>query len=223
MRWSLRVIVLAPYLLHASTATFLDVDEALLKGGDLPEEQESKVIPQGYKDALTIFGTKTIIDIGVVFGVILLFREFALGIAQRFIPGVGLPDSVEKRDIHGNNNLDDYESRISHSYYPFLQQSLLASGPLLTKVLNSIDPVESTFAVLDVEELACRRRTVCELQRSASSVPLLGYFLKYFSRNVNSLEKYREAQEAGAAFEDCALLFSECPTSLVRTLWSSDQ
>ncbi|KAK8744502.1 hypothetical protein OTU49_000842, partial [Cherax quadricarinatus] len=94
---------------------------------------------------------------------------------------------------------------------------------MLQQLFLSIDPVESTFAVLDVEELACRRRTVCELQRSASSVPLLGYFLKYFSRNVNSLEKYREAQEAGAAFEDCALLFSECPTSLVRTLWSSDQ
>nr|XP_045615610.1 uncharacterized protein LOC123768861 isoform X2 [Procambarus clarkii] len=93
----------------------------------------------------------------------------------------------------------------------------------LEQLLNSIDPVESTFAMLQVEEVACRRRTVCEVQRAASRMPLLGSVLQYFSPSVTGLEEYKEAQDAGAALEDCALLFSECPTSLVQTLWGEEQ
>ncbi|KAK8403642.1 hypothetical protein O3P69_000022 [Scylla paramamosain] len=82
---------------------------------------------------------------------------------------------------------------------------------LLERALNSIDPVEATFSLLQVNDMSCRQRVVCEVQRSASAVPLIGSFLQQLSTSIPGLQHYREAQFAGAALEDCALLFANCP------------
>ncbi|XP_045118296.1 uncharacterized protein LOC123508588 isoform X2 [Portunus trituberculatus] len=82
---------------------------------------------------------------------------------------------------------------------------------LLERALNSIDPVEATFSMLQVNDMSCRQRVICEVQRSASAVPIIGSFLQQLSTSIPGLHHYREAQYAGAALEDCALLFAGCP------------
>nr|XP_045615608.1 uncharacterized protein LOC123768861 isoform X1 [Procambarus clarkii] len=216
MTWTLRTLVVAACLIAATTAQ--DYDYGL-------EDPETKLlVDPAIKDFFIVLAVKGVIIAGIVIGLIVLFRTYALGIAQRVVPGVGLPTDVERIDTFVFDD-EDYTVSDSDSYYghPTLQRSLRAGGSLLTRVLDSIDPVESTFAMLQVEEVACRRRTVCEVQRAASRMPLLGSVLQYFSPSVTGLEEYKEAQDAGAALEDCALLFSECPTSLVQTLWGEEQ
>ncbi|XP_042204204.1 uncharacterized protein LOC121853889 isoform X2 [Homarus americanus] len=101
---------------------------------------------------------------------------------------------------------------------------LLSSGwsgddlGVLDRVINSIDTVESALDTMKVDHLACRELAVCHLQRIASKLPSLGLLLQVISPSISGMEKYREAQEAGAALEDCTLLYSECPTSLARFL-----
>ncbi|XP_050693171.1 uncharacterized protein LOC126983951 isoform X2 [Eriocheir sinensis] len=80
----------------------------------------------------------------------------------------------------------------------------------LERAMNRIDPVDTTFSLLRVNEKACRQRVVCELQRSASALPVIGDFLQQISSSIPGLQEYREAQEAGAALEDCSLLFADC-------------
>ncbi|XP_027237997.2 uncharacterized protein [Penaeus vannamei] len=76
--------------------------------------------------------------------------------------------------------------------------------------LNNIDLVDVTFNAMNVEDAECRRRVVCEIQRAASTMPLLGELLESASSSINGLENYRNAQQLGAALEDCQLLF-HCP------------
>ncbi|XP_047491759.1 uncharacterized protein LOC125040981 [Penaeus chinensis] len=74
-------------------------------------------------------------------------------------------------------------------------------------LLNSIDFVDATFNVMNVEDAECRKRAICELQKAASRMPLWGDLLESASSSINGLEKYKEAQRLGATFEDCQLLF----------------
>ncbi|XP_042878359.1 uncharacterized protein LOC122257247 [Penaeus japonicus] len=76
-------------------------------------------------------------------------------------------------------------------------------------LLNSIDLVDVTFNVMDVDDVECRKRVVCELQRAASRMPILGELLESASSSINGMDKYKSAQNSGAALEDCQLLF-EC-------------
>ena len=45
-------------------------------------------------------------------------------------------------------------------------------------LISRIDPVETTFSLLQVNDKTCKQRVVCEVQRSASVVPLIGAFLQ---------------------------------------------
>ncbi|XP_063593458.1 uncharacterized protein LOC134770479 isoform X2 [Penaeus indicus] len=87
---------------------------------------------------------------------------------------------------------------------------------ILGRALSSIDLMDVTFGVMDVEEETCRRRAVCELQRAASRMPFLGTFLQNISPSIKGMEKYKEAQQSGSALEDCKFLF-ECPYSFLET------
>ncbi|XP_064113486.1 uncharacterized protein LOC135220102 [Macrobrachium nipponense] len=87
---------------------------------------------------------------------------------------------------------------------------------LLERALNSIDPVESVFSFMKIDEDICKERTVCELQRASSNYPLIRTAVEYVSPYIWSLRHYKGAQEAGAALEDCAVLFAECPYSIFQ-------
>ncbi|XP_063840150.1 uncharacterized protein LOC135088981 isoform X1 [Scylla paramamosain] len=145
----------------------------------------------------------------VIVAVVVFFRELALGIADR---------------------LDyEYEYEYDYDYAPELFERYDAphqgyqgrparrrpardtQAGTLTRLTDIIDPVEATFSLLQVNDMSCRQRVVCEVQRSASAVPLIGSFLQQLSTSIPGLQHYREAQFAGAALEDCALLFANCP------------
>ncbi|XP_042886560.1 uncharacterized protein LOC122262586 isoform X5 [Penaeus japonicus] len=104
-------------------------------------------------------------------------------------------------------------------FAPYSETPRALSGGVtgfLGRVLNSIDLMDVTFGVMDVEDDSCRRRAVCELQRAASRMPFLGSFLENISPSINGMAKYKEAQQSGSALEDCKLLF-ECPYSFLET------
>ncbi|XP_064113487.1 uncharacterized protein LOC135220103 isoform X1 [Macrobrachium nipponense] len=105
-------------------------------------------------------------------------------------------------------------------YYPLIEDRSLSSSPfdlrrLGRHIFSSLDVVESTFSMLDIDEPVCRKRAICEVQRTASTYPLLGDYLKYLSQSLRGLDRYREAQDAGSVLEDCALLFADCPYSVL--------
>ncbi|XP_066977070.1 uncharacterized protein [Macrobrachium rosenbergii] len=79
-----------------------------------------------------------------------------------------------------------YYNRYDYYYYypPRGYRSLRNSEPFIARVLNSIDIVESTFSMLDIDEPVCRNRAICEIQRTASAYPLLGDYLKYLRQVV---------------------------------------
>lgn len=107
--------------------------------------------------------------------------------------------------ILGGRSLSSYTTRLG-----------VEDMGLLGRVLNSIDPVESAFAIMNVDEVACRERTVCELHGAAARMPLVGALLRYMSPFIRGLDNYKEARDAGEALEDCALLFAECPYSMIQ-------
>ncbi|XP_068216350.1 uncharacterized protein [Palaemon carinicauda] len=114
------------------------------------------------------------------------------------------------------NSYSQNDEQGFHYIGPFRYRALESNDSLISQVLKSIDdPIESAFGLLRVEERVCKERVVCELQRATSTLPIVGSLLKYISPSIPGLGEYQEAQDAGAALEDCALLFSECPYSLL--------
>ncbi|XP_068216348.1 uncharacterized protein [Palaemon carinicauda] len=91
----------------------------------------------------------------------------------------------------------------------------MLDSTLMERVLNSIDPVDSVFAFMKVDEDICKERTICELQRASSKFPMIKDSVEYASHFIYSLRNYKEAIRAGGDLEDCALLYSECPYSIL--------
>lgn len=83
---------------------------------------------------------------------------------------------------------------------------------------NSIDMVDTTFNVMDVESEVCRKRAVCEVESVASSNPLFSLVVNTVNSNLRGLERYSDAVEAGLGGEDCALAYDECPHSFLAQL-----
>lgn len=81
-------------------------------------------------------------------------------------------------------------------------------------VQQSIDIVGTTFGVMDVDSEACRKRTICEIERVASQNPIVSFFVKTVGPFVNGLEKYDDAAELGRNGEDCALHYDTCQYSM---------
>ncbi|XP_042204203.1 uncharacterized protein LOC121853889 isoform X1 [Homarus americanus] len=166
---------------------------------------EEKLVTIGQADLTALAVVKAVIYTGLILGVLLLFSVLIFGISTRLYP--------EKELEH----LEYYDD---HKYYGSQRhpRSVVDDVSFLTQVFKSIDTVESALDTMKVDHLACRELAVCHLQRIASKLPSLGLLLQVISPSISGMEKYREAQEAGAALEDCTLLYSECPTSLARFL-----
>ncbi|KAG7156298.1 putative DM4/DM12 family-like protein 24 [Homarus americanus] len=127
---------------------------------------------------------------------------------------------INSTRLYPEKELEHLEYYDDHKYYGSQRhpRSVVDDVSFLTQVFKSIDTVESALDTMKVDHLACRELAVCHLQRIASKLPSLGLLLQVISPSISGMEKYREAQEAGAALEDCTLLYSECPTSLARFL-----
>ncbi|XP_076031524.1 uncharacterized protein LOC143019609 isoform X2 [Oratosquilla oratoria] len=95
----------------------------------------------------------------------------------------------------------------------FYGRSLMDEDGVFQRVLNSIDPVDSVFSFMEVEEEACRQRAVCELQSAASRYPLIGSFLRYLAPRFQSLDNYSDAIDVGSKRQDCTLVYAACPYS----------
>merc|ERR1712018_325129 len=76
-----------------------------------------------------------------------------------------------------------------------------------SQVQQSIDLVDTTFGVMNVESEPCRMRTICEMEKVASQNPIASFFV----RTVGPFEKGRNG-------EDCALYYDECQASSLNKL-----
>ncbi|CAL4207472.1 unnamed protein product [Meganyctiphanes norvegica] len=112
---------------------------------------------------------------------------------------------INKKEEPKEREDDNYDPTLYSSYSSY--ESRATRNDILTQVLNSIDPVDISFRFMEIENSACRKRTLCEL----SATPLIGQFFRYISPSISSLNEYQDAISAGEAIKDCALLFSECP------------
>ncbi|XP_042878356.1 uncharacterized protein LOC122257244 [Penaeus japonicus] len=105
---------------------------------------------------------------------------------------------------------------LMHTFKPFYTLFTEVPGPDAAlqrreggfgNVLSGTDLTDAAFNLMDVKDAECRKRAVCELQKAASGIPVLGRLLESASAFVSGLEKYRDAQQAGASFEACEVLF----------------
>ncbi|XP_047490787.1 uncharacterized protein LOC125040280 [Penaeus chinensis] len=81
------------------------------------------------------------------------------------------------------------------------------SGGVLGNVLSSIDLMDVAFNMMDVKGVECRKRAVCEFQKTASGIPAFGRMVENASSFVSGMEKYRDALDSGAALEDCNAIY----------------
>lgn len=82
------------------------------------------------------------------------------------------------------------------------------------QIQQSIDLVDSTFGVMNIDSEPCRKRTICEMERVATKYPIVSFIVKTVSPYVKGLSKYDDAVQRGANGEDCALYYNECPYTL---------
>lgn len=87
-----------------------------------------------------------------------------------------------------------------------------------SQVQRSIDLVDTTFGVMNVESEPCRMRTICEMEKVASQNPIVSFFVRTVGPFVKGLEKYDDAAEKGRNGEDCALYYDECQASSLNKL-----
>ncbi|XP_042886557.1 uncharacterized protein LOC122262586 isoform X2 [Penaeus japonicus] len=179
---------------------------------DMSDMEASEKTILTVADAGTQLALLTQLPVVVVFfvGVLLLVRELLIWLKTA--------GAIERREDYSHPY--PYGPYSGNPRYNYRQDSTYRvkrdSDNLLIRVLNSIDLMDVTFGVMDVEDDSCRRRAVCELQRAASRMPFLGSFLENISPSINGMAKYKEAQQSGSALEDCKLLF-ECPYSFLET------
>ncbi|KAI5713412.1 hypothetical protein M8J75_016236 [Diaphorina citri] len=82
----------------------------------------------------------------------------------------------------------------------------------LAKLMKSVDFVDMTFNVLNLEEEECRKKLVCEMDNTSAQNPIMKYLMESFKVN---LEKYRPVHNLNATLkQDCDFLYPECKRSL---------
>merc|ERR1712025_872697 len=84
--------------------------------------------------------------------------------------------------------------------------------------LQSLDWVDSTFGLINVDSEVCRERAVCELERAASENAFLGFIVKNLNSYVNGLDKYESAIERGLNGQSCEEFYAECSYSIGQSL-----
>jgi len=88
-------------------------------------------------------------------------------------------------------------------------------GGLLSRVLNSIDYVDTTFAVMKISGEGCRKRVACEMERTAGRNKIFNYATSWFRKQMRSMDLYKDAVTTGDKQEDCVQQFPDCTYTLV--------
>jgi len=89
-----------------------------------------------------------------------------------------------------------------------------------TKVIRSIDLVDTGLNWMEIEGESCRQRAICEAEYAASQNTIARLAINTINSNLRGLDKYSEAVDAGLNGADCALLYSECPPSTYQGIFS---
>jgi len=171
------VMVAAAMLVHSKT---LHTPTSLLEHTNIDVDTaiSARATEQGM--FASVQGTNTAIVMGVGYAI---FLALTYG-----FPAEGLGRSFQSRNSSEALPDDDVPS-------------------LLTTLLNIIDPVEISFRYMEIEDSACRKRTLCQM----SATPFVGQFLRYMRPSISSLENYQDAMSAGEAKLDCDLVYATCP------------
>lgn len=85
--------------------------------------------------------------------------------------------------------------------------------------IESLDLVDTTFGLLNVESEACRARAICELERTANQNVVTAFLTKNLNSYVSGLEKYESAIQRGRAGQSCEEIYADCPTNLLSDTW----
>jgi len=88
-------------------------------------------------------------------------------------------------------------------------------GGLVSRVLNSIDYVDTTFAVMKIQGDGCRKRIACEMERTAGRNKIFNYATGWFRKQMRSMDFYKDAVETGDKQVDCAVQYPDCTYTLV--------
>jgi len=88
-------------------------------------------------------------------------------------------------------------------------------GGLMSRVLNSIDYVDTTFAVMKIQGDGCRKRIACEMERTAGRNKIFNYATGWFRKQMRSMDFYKDAVETGDKQVDCAVQYPDCTYTLV--------
>jgi len=88
-------------------------------------------------------------------------------------------------------------------------------GGLLSRVLNSVDYVDSTFAVMKISGDGCRKRIACEMEKSAGRNKVFNYTTNWFRNRMRSMDMYKDAVVSGDKQEDCVQKYPDCTYTLV--------
>jgi len=91
----------------------------------------------------------------------------------------------------------------------------LKDGGLLSRVLNSIDYVDTTFAVMKISGDGCRKRVACEMERAAGRNKVFNYATSFFRNRMRSMDLYKDAVLTGDKQEDCVARYPDCTYTLV--------
>jgi len=86
---------------------------------------------------------------------------------------------------------------------------------IMSRVLNSIDYVDTTFAVMKIQGDGCRKRIACEMERTAGRNKIFNYTTGWFRKQMRSMDFYKDAVTAGEDMKDCAIQYPDCTYTLV--------
>jgi len=89
-------------------------------------------------------------------------------------------------------------------------------GGVLSRVLNSIDYVDTTFAVMKISGEGCRKRVACEMEQAAGRNKVFGYASSFFRNRMRSMDLYRDAMVSGDKQDDCVAKYPNCEYTLVE-------
>lgn len=138
------------------------------------------------------------IDLGTVFTIVLVLIA---------IDVVGTLILAATVGIAGKRSYED------NSWSSWLGLSGMTSA--VRSVYNSLDIVETGFDYMEIENEACRMKTICELEAYAVKHPLASLAINTINSSLRGLERYQTAIEAGMNGADCALIYDQCTVSYV--------
>lgn len=103
--------------------------------------------------------------------------------------------------------------RSSSPYYEAFKD-----GGLLSRVMNSIDYVDTTFAVMKISGDGCRKRVACEMEKAAGRNKVFNYATNFFRNRMRSMDLYKDAMVSADKQADCTAMFPDCTYTLVDKL-----